>query len=89
MRGSGGGRVAFDMNGKAQVRRGCFSNGNQFQIVFEAFNRRHEHAKPPVTGFDRQRRPYGRVTDFHPPLALALARVCPAFVRPAVKWATP
>ncbi len=32
--------------------------GDQFEIILQAFDRRHEHVEPPVARFDRQRRPH-------------------------------
>ena len=55
--------VAFDMDRKAKIRSRLFSNRNQFQIVFNPFNRWHENTKPAIARLYRNGCAY-RATNF-------------------------
>ena len=46
--------VALDMHRHVELGRGRFDDREQLEIVFEPFDRRHEHAQPAVARLDRQ-----------------------------------
>src|SRR5579871_1907417 len=52
----GGRWVTFDLNRSPDFLGGGFYCGNEFEVVLEAFDRRHENANSTVTHLDGQRR---------------------------------
>ncbi len=47
--------VAFHVDRHIELGGGRFNDREELEIVFQPFERRHEHAKPPVARLDRQR----------------------------------
>ncbi|EKD60037.1 MAG: hypothetical protein ACD_54C00976G0002 [uncultured bacterium] len=47
--------VAFDMHRQAVQFCGSLGSGDQFKVIFDLFDRRHEDAQPPVARFHRNR----------------------------------
>ena len=56
-------RIAFDMQGKAELPGGRFDLRDQLEIVLELRHRRHEHAEHAVARLDRQRRAHRAFDD--------------------------
>src|SRR4051794_23306865 len=54
-----GRRITFDMNLQLHLFGGRLDGCDQFQIVFQLFDRWHEGAEHAVADFDRYRRTYG------------------------------
>ena len=48
--------VAFDVDGQADLPGGVLGRRDQFEIVLERLDRRHEDAEPAVARLDRDRR---------------------------------
>jgi hypothetical protein len=46
-------RIAFDLNGQIFLLRRRLDRGDQFQVILDLLDRRHEHTEPPVARLDR------------------------------------
>src|SRR5262249_59038436 len=47
--------VALDVHRHGEFSRGRLDRGNELEIVFQPFDRRHEYAQPAIARLDRQR----------------------------------
>ncbi len=54
-----GRRIALDVDGALFSRAAALDRGEQFEIIVELRDRRHEHADLAVARLDRQRRAHG------------------------------
>ena len=55
-------RIALDLDRQAKLGGGRFDRREQFEIILEPLDRRHEHAEPAVAQLDRQRRAHRHAT---------------------------